>query len=68
MLYFKEVPTAISLILYLKFNACQIVLASESPVCPSEVLMFGAREGGYSVMSSGFFLEGAVEGGRSNLF
>lgn len=46
MLYFKEVPTAISLILYLKFNACQIVLALESPVCPSEVLMFGAGEGG----------------------
>ncbi len=67
MLYFKEVPTAISLILYLRFNACQIVLASDSTMCPSEVLMFGEREGGLRDVSWVFFFV-FLEGGRSNLF
>ncbi len=62
MLYFKEVPTAILLILYLRFNACQIVLASESTMCPSEVLMFGEREEGLRDAFLGAFFFGGTAG------
>ncbi len=65
MLYFKEVRTAILLILYLRFNACQIVLASESTMCPSEVLMFGEREEGLRDASWVLFF---LEGRRGSLF
>lgn len=51
----KEVPAVISLMLYLRFNARQIVLACERPVCPSEVLMFRVRETAACVKSSTVF-------------